>query len=102
MSKVVLLTGIGALLLGVVQNLPQPSVVEVDYPTQIEAEYRMMDEKLNSIPGTVDSHLCSLFVVVCCVTLCCVMMSGFGGFGGGWTSQGAQKSVKKGSGLWRG
>lgn len=51
MSKVVLFTGIGALLLGVVQNLPQPSVVEVDYPTQIEAEYRMMDDKLNSIPA---------------------------------------------------
>ena len=64
MSKVVLLTGIGALLLGVVQNLPQPSVVEIDYPTQIEAEYEHMEKSLNSIPVTVDSYSCCCIYVV--------------------------------------
>lgn len=49
MSKLILFTGVGALLLGVAQNLPQTEVIQVDYPSQIQSEYESMEQRLNSV-----------------------------------------------------
>ena len=51
MWKLIFFTGVGALMLGVVQNLPKPEVVEIDYAAQIRDEYNNMENRLNAPQG---------------------------------------------------
>lgn len=66
MWKLIFFTGVGALMLGVVQNLPKAEVIEIEYPTDyIEPiDKQKIDELTENMRNKLDTDLIGNWLII--------------------------------------